>query len=235
MNDSYGTNMANIEVDEYGRPIKKQQKPSKGLGCFAWGCISLLIIFIGLAILIGYMAVKTLDSLVQSHGVTAPLQLPVIDPEPGEFAAVDYKIESFLERVRDGQATQPLVLSERELNVYATKEPIASRHFYIHLIEDRIKIEASIPLDMLGYEGKYVNASTIIKPEMKENALFLEVEDIELSGAPVPSEFDFGKLKGQNIAKDIKREDPKMAEFFEKLERIEINDGFITLTPKPVG
>ncbi len=130
---------------------------------------------------------------------------------------------------------EPLVLSERDINALIQHDPewqALKGKVYVSIEDGLVKGEVSFPLDELEFEmvkGRYFNGSATFSVQLRNGVLFVTVDSATLKGSPVPEEFMAG-LRAENLAKNM-QQDPELREFLDKLERIEVEDGTITITP----
>ena len=85
---------------------------------------------------------------------------------------------------------------------------------------------------MPGCKGRYFNGRISLKASLENGVLIVTLEDAEVNGESLPSEF-IDSLRRENLAKDAYK-DPKSAEFLRKFERLTIEKDKIILTPAPL-
>ena len=135
------------------------------MGCFAKGCITLLVLGLvigGLTVVGGYMGVNYLKSFI----ATAPAQIPVKEITPEQYTAISSRVESFK------QAVQNNVESRLELTADDINAAIATEDKWkelrgkcqIRIENGQVLAQVSFPLEKLDpknsmFAGKYLNGT----------------------------------------------------------------------------
>jgi hypothetical protein len=207
-------------------------------GCFFYGCVivSVLIVLLILALAVGaYLAYRAINRTVEEYTATAPRELPKLQiTEEERKNAVD-RFNAFKEAVKEGTATEPLVLTSEDLNALIEDKPELKGRVYITIEEGKIKGQVSIPLsvfvDIGMTRGRYLNGEAEFKASLSDGVLVVTLDSIEVNGKRPPEEA-MSNFRQQNLAKDIYK-DPDNAETIRHLESIEIKDGKIIIKPRP--
>ena len=104
---------------------------------------------------------------------------------------------------------------------------------FVTIADGEVSAQASIPADFFpGCKGRYFNGRISLKASLENGVLIVTLEDAEVNGESLPSEF-IDSLRRENLAKDAYK-DPKSAEFLRKFERLTIEKDKIILMPAPL-
>ena len=172
----------------------------KGLGCFARGCLILLIFafLLAIACFAGmYLGLHRHSALfygsywlAKTHSIAeAPTPVP-------EFSALDQQIQSFRERWQDFEqktrAGQPaeIELSGDDVNsLIATSDDVRGKVF-ASVESSQLRLQASVPIgDLLGWPGYYFNGDLILVLSGVQPLDNPEFSRITINGEQVPSDF----------------------------------------------
>jgi len=208
----------------------------KKLGCWFYGCLTLLIVALlgGLGIfLAARYGLKKLQAMVNEYTETSPLNLPEVTLPKEQQDALDKKIQAFKDAL-DGKAPAvPLVLSGDEINALVARNEELKGRVHAVIDGDQLKGSVSIPMEhipLIGSKGRYLNGSGTFQAGLTNGVLWVTLQTLEVKGKPLPEEFMKG-LRGQNLAKDA-ADDPRNREIISKLDGLELRNGLVTIRPK---
>lgn len=213
------------------------EQVKKGRGCFFYGCLTLVVIvllgIVGLVLGVRY----ALNKAVQQYTETQPMVIPKVQASSLEVTNLQERVKVFKGALSAGTAVEPLVLNEREINVLITGTPDTlplKNHVYIAVQGDQLKGQVSVPLEKLKdwsmFRGRYLNGAASIKASLENGVLIVTLQSLQVKGVELPPHI-LTQLKSQNLAKDLYN-DPNVAEFMRKLDRLEVKDGRVTVTAK---
>lgn len=218
--------------------MNDQTKP-KRRGCFFYGCIVSLVIFIlvliavGTAAFFGYRAVK---NIAMQYTDTAAQPLPKPQLSPAEIQAVQERFAAFREGVKSGKTVAPLVLGGEEVNALlagaSTPQALKDR-VYAKIEGDEVKGQIGFPLEGLGFpmlKGRYLNGAAVFKVSLENGVLIVRAQSLEVKGKAVPEKI-MSELRKQNLAQDVMK-DADAAAVLQKLQSIEVKDGAVTIKAK---
>jgi len=146
-----------------GRPIKtpsskKKTNSRKGYPCWC-KCIGFTMLtfsfFVILAMAYGY---KVLTEVVEELTIETdtPRKFPVVTMSERKLDAVANRVEDFFENIIDGKADTPdLELSQDEINGFIGHSDYLRGNLMYTLHQDQIVEEFSLPMDVLGFDGRY--------------------------------------------------------------------------------
>ena len=172
----------------------------KDLGCFARGCLILLIFAIVLAIAGfgglywglhrnsamfygSYWLAKT-RSLAQ-----APTPVPEFNASDQQIQLVQERWQDFEQKTRAGQRAE-IELSADDINaLIATNDGLRGKVF-ASIEDNRLRLQASLPIGgVLGRPGYYFNGDVIIEPDGVQSSDGPRFLRITINGEQVPTDF----------------------------------------------
>lgn len=224
-------------VYEASKPVSEIQQPApakSGCGCWIWGCLSVVLIgLIGLGLAV-WLGVRFVGGQIEKYTDETPQELPVVEYDEQELAALETKLEDFKTKLGSGEQVEDLVLTADDINaMIASKEELKGKVF-VKIEDGQIKGDISIPLDKLPMgmgKGRYLNASAGFKVAVANGILVVTMEEAEVKGETVPEEI-MKELRRENLVKDVKLE-PETQKVLTRIEKIEVEDGKIVLRVRP--
>lgn len=216
----------------------------KGHGCLFYGCLTGVVLLL-LLILMTFFAIRFVRNKINAYTDSKPMALPKIEMAEGELKELQGRVKSFGDAMDQGKPTEPLVLSEREINALIANSDQTKQladHVHVAVAGDEVKGQVSIPLSQLGWigKGRYLNGDATFNVSLRNGVLIVTAQEVRVQGKPLPESF-MGALRQENLAKDVYK-DAKHAEALRKLETIEVKDGKVTIkarqqaaNPAPAG
>ena len=182
----------------------------KGLGCFARGCLILLVFAIVLAIACfagmywglhrhsalfygSYWLAKT-RSIAQ-----APTSVPEFNASDQQIQRVQERWQDFEQKTRAGQPAE-IELSADDINaVIATSDDVRGKVF-VSIDGNQLRLEASLPIGgVLGKPGYYFNGDVIIELNGAQALDNPQINRITINGEQVPSDFLNWKYRSRQL------------------------------------
>jgi hypothetical protein len=172
----------------------------KGLGCFARGCLTLLIFAVVLAIAGfaglywglrrnsalfygSYWLAKT-RSLAQ-----APTPIPEFNASYQQIQLVQERWQDFEQKTRAGQATE-IELSADDLNTLIATSEDARGKVFVFIDGNQLRLQTSVPIGrFFGRQGYYFNGDVIIALEGVQSLDGPRFSRITINGEQVPTDF----------------------------------------------
>ena len=216
---------------DYDEVEERWQPEKKGHGCVFYGCLTLVVLVV-LFIAGGYYLYQT---ALNRFTDTAPRELPVVEVSEEDWRALDERVKGFTEAI-DKKVEGPvtLTLTTEDLNAMIAKDPdLKELAGKVHAAIDgeEIKVNLSLPLDDLGYPGRYFNGSAKLKVSFEDGKLNLKIREAETKGNPIPAPI-VKMLEEKNLVGEVSK-DPEANKDLNKLESIKVDDGKIVLKRKP--
>lgn len=212
--------------------------PAKPRGCVFYGCLSLAIITMVIAVFIGvgiYFAKRTLDGLITDYTATSPVPIEErIYPEP-QMRELQSRLGTFQQAVQQGggQAVD-LVLSADDLNALIARNPDLKGKVFVRIEDDQIKGQVSVPLPDLGplkLRGRYLNGAAAFKIALANGRLEARLEQVSVRDKPLPP-LILNELKKQDLAREMQT-DPEVVRVISRLDSLEIREGKVVIRSKP--
>ena len=184
--------------------------PRKGLGCFARGCLLLVVfaVVLGIACFAGmywgmyrHSAIfHGLYWLTKAHAIgQSPVPIPDFTPSDAQIQSVHERCEDFEQKARAGQPAE-LELTADDLNTLIATNQDARGKLFASIDGDRLRWQASVPLEkFIGRPGYYFNgdiALTLTNAESLENP---QLDQITVNGEPVPSDLLNWKYRSKRL------------------------------------
>jgi hypothetical protein len=167
----------------------------KGSGCLGKGCMTLVIFMLLLAVAFfigGYVGVRY---VVTS---TEPRPIPQVETSEAEQQAVQMKWQEFetasnpqtqvAPQTSDtGAAPTPVPTNRIELTAGDINQLIASNRkargkAFVHIENNILRAQISVPLDKAGFRGRFINGELQIKPAPDGNPRNVEITEVSAGG-----------------------------------------------------
>lgn len=223
--------------DPYGHETKS------GRGCFFYGCITALILFMlgCVGIFIGVrMALNQFQKAVETYTDSAPAKLPTVEMPEDQRQEVEKRVAKF-QKLFDGTPPEKLddlperlVLDADDINAMIEQKPELRSRVFVRIDDDQFNAEVSIPLNEFpGMKGRYLNAKARIEASIDGGIPVLRLRDMQVKGRPLPAQFRQG-FENVNWLQNAKTSDKKdLAPLIaSKIEKIEVKDGKLIIIPR---
>jgi hypothetical protein len=196
----------------------------RGLGCFAKGCLILVVFFIllALAFLAGtYYAARYLRT---EYFSTAHERLPVSQATVEEENTVRARWDAF-EKAARGHEPARIELTADDLNALIAAEPKLRADAYVTIEDNSAHLQVSIPVERSWWlRGRYLNAQCMVESAPSGKPEEAHVTGIIVNGRPVGEEFlswEYGSWSFKRYVAYWTRET--------NLKTFEISDGKVIL------
>ena len=211
-------------------------RAGKKRGCFFYGCMTVVV----LALVAGvgtYLVVQWVSGLIEQYTSDEPLELPVADIPAADLAELQNRWERFKREVEENEAVEPLELTAEEINALIQNDPEwedLKGRLYVEIDErDRVRGQVSIPLGDFESEqldGRFLNGSATFEVSMESGVLVVTLTSVEVKGEPLPEVVLEGFLD-KNLAGDL-YDDAETAKLLRRLDKVEVKDGKVRITPR---
>src|SRR5436309_7502242 len=131
------------EMDEY-RPKQR--------GCFFYGCViaSVLTVLLIIALAVGaFVFYRFLSRTVEQYTSPTPRELPKVQITEDQRKEVVDRFKAFREGVKDGTASEPLILTGDDLNALVEDTPELKGKVFFSVEGEKVKGQVSIPLSKI--------------------------------------------------------------------------------------
>jgi hypothetical protein len=207
----------------------------KGLGCFARGCLILLIFAIVLAIACCaglYWGLHRNSALFYGSYWMAKTRSIAQAPTPvPEFKASDQQIQLVRERWQDfeqktlGGQSAEIELSADDINALIVTTENVRRKVFVSIDGNLLRLQVSVPIgEFLGRPGYYFNGDVIIELKGAQPLDNSQFSRITINGEQVPTDFLDWKYRSRRL-RDYLADQRNAYE----IGTIEIRDGKVIL------
>ncbi len=208
-------------------PSDGREPRRQGRGCFFWGCLTLVILFLVLLIGVPLAAYFTVRHYVKKFTADAPLNIVAVELPEQEMQALEARFEAFDASIEKGEP-QDLEVTAKEINAMIAKDEQLKGHIVVRIADGRVGGDVSFPMDQFpGGGGRHLNAAADFDVSMQGGVLIVTLADAKVNGAPLPQAF-LDAFAGENLAEGF-YEEPESAEVLRKFESLEIIDDKIIL------
>lgn len=194
--------------------IEPPPPQKKGLGCFAKGCLALVVILVLLCaifIIGGYFTVRHVS---HTYLATQPLALPIVEAPPEEVHALQQQWKDFKQTAKRNESVpaaerEPahLELSATQINQLISADQKARGHASVAINNGVMEVTFSIPMDALkkggievpGISGRFVNGSVTAQTVAPTPPSQLVISNATLNGHSVPTSILEQQYRGQSL------------------------------------
>jgi hypothetical protein len=209
---------------------------SRSKGCLFYGCLTLVVLAIA-GVIGAVFAIRAAPKLLANrYTAAAPVPIPQSELSDADYETLLLQLET---HAGDYERTNAfsLTLTGPQLNALLQRHPSSTglkNHLHVAIEGDRVIGTLSLPLDKFAdqagwksVKGRYLNGKGAFKLALKDGALLVHFDSLEVNGKPVPALF-MAEMRKQNMADEFNR-NPRNAEFFARFESIEIKDGQVVI------
>jgi len=213
--------------------VTSASPPAKKRGCLFWAAVTALVVVVTAGVG-GYAAYRYVQhQIAEVYTSPAPLDLPSPMLSPAELGDLDGRLAAFVHALRNKNPVEPLVLTGEELTALVERSPdfqkVGGRARF-SVGDGEVQSELSVPLDRVGYAGRWFNGSAAFGVTLENGVLVVTLRSASVKGEPIPG-WIVGRLADRNLAKDL-YEKPEIAGLIARLESIDVSNGRITLVPR---
>ena len=225
--------MSQVDFDTQPYNAQVSEQPVKsGCGCWAWGCLSVLVIGVIGSVGIGIGGYMLVSNQVQTYTAEAPKQLPIVEYEPEQLAALEERLETFKTVAEEGKQAEELVLTANDINALIQSNEKLKGKVFAKIEDGQVGGDVSFPTDIFpGGKGRFFNAYATFDVSMHKGVLIVTLTGAEVNGEPVPPHI-IEAMSRENLAKDAYK-DPETAKMMRRVESLNIDDDKIILKLKP--
>lgn len=201
-----------------------------GCGCIGKGCLAMVI----LAVLFTGLGVRVYTKFaekIHTHASGSPAELPVEKATQDEYEAILKRLDAFKNAAPGSQKS--LELTARDLNILIAFSPeweAVRGRMHVSIDKDQIGLTGSLPLDFMPLlENQYLNGAINFTLSMKDKALHLSVQGIQLKGNALSGD-ELKKLSDFSGAYLTNNMLPVLGPVLARTNTLEVKEGVITLT-----
>ena len=218
----------------------------QGMGCFAKGCITVVIVLMLLGVLIGGVSWYMFNSFKVFISPT-PVAVRSFQATDEQFQDVTRRYTEFVQALNAGRAAT-FSLSADDLNTLIARNPDFKNkrgRIFVDIKDSEIIAEASFPIEdsntrrRSGGQKMYFNGRVSFGASYTDGEAAMQVRKVEsLDGKPMSdfllrffNRLDLGQLFNQAM-RDEQRKGSAWAEAMEKVDKIVVENGHIVATAK---
>ena len=207
----------------------------KGMGCFARGCLILLVFALVLILACcaglywGYRnhsaLVRGAYFLAKTHAITdSPRPLPQYNAPEQEIQAVKGRWQDFEHAVQERQPAE-IELTADEINGLIEANRHARGKAFVSIEGNRLSLQTSVPLGkFLGQSGYYLSGDITIQSDAAASLAKPRLERVALNSQPVPHDLLDWKYHSRSLRDYLAEYSP-----IQDLRTIQIRDGKVIL------
>ena len=218
--------------------------PKEGMGCFAKGCLTLLIVgFILIAGVIGcswYLYVRMVDNL------TSPMSadVHVEPPSESQFQAAENKYTA-LKTASDKNETTTVEFTAADLNALIARHPDFSDwrgHVRIEIADSTMTVALSAPLSSIPLprvKKRWFNGTARFSFTYESGHFSFDIKSAEAGGHYLPDMFlsssslaSFNESMDENFRNGLKDND-RDSEFWENVKKMSLSGDKLVVTSEP--
>jgi len=160
------------------------------------------------------------------------MPLPAVQVSEAEKAALFQRVDAFSKAVREGQSVPDLTLSAQDINVLIQKSPALVNKVHIAIDGDRLRGDASVPLEEFGgfFKGRWLNGSAVFRVDTAAGRLVVFMDTLTVRGKALPDQL-MNAIRSRNLAEKA-FENPKAAAVLQKLDSVAVRDGKLFVKAK---
>ena len=182
----------------------------QGLGCFARGCLILLVFGIVLAIacLAGmYWGFQRHSAIVhgiywlaKTHSIAeAPAPVPEFNASENQIQSVQERWEDFEQKARAGQPSEIELTADDINTLIVTNRDIRGKVF-VSIDGSQVRLQASIPFgELIGRRGYYFNGEITVEFKDAESLENPQLNRLIVNGEQVPSDLLDWKYRSRRL------------------------------------
>ncbi|MEM6799254.1 MAG: hypothetical protein AAF589_07040 [Planctomycetota bacterium] len=212
-------------------PPQGDAKQKKGWGCFAYGCLGLVLLTVLVVVGGGLAAYFGIRGAVQAYTAEAPAEIPVVEASEEELAEIQERIDNLTAAAEAGAAPPDMELTADDLNALIAANEDLKGKVFVRIEGGKVGGDVSMPADALpGGKDRHFNASASFNVYCQDGTLIVTLADAEVNGEPLPPQFTEA-LASENLAKEFASE-PEVQKFLQNVESIEVKEDKIILRGK---
>lgn len=200
----------------------------EGRGCFFYGCLVVILLLLLAVGFILYALPKAFDGILQDK----PGVVPTVAVAVSHYTDVNKRLSDFRNSLQIHAPTAPLVLTSDDINSIIAYDPkLATMKDKVHVtvVGDEIGAEFSFSLRDFGIPlSRYINGSGSVRASLDNGKLVVNITSLRFGDNSLPPEAISG-LKNKNFAEQFDDD----AEFLHRLQKIEVRDGKVIISPLP--
>lgn len=215
--------------------------PKQGMGCFAKGCITLVVVGIllaGLVAFAGYQGYRSISAYLAER----PANIRVYPATEEQYQAVLQKMAPFANALETNRR-ETLELTADDLNTLVARDPRASElkgRAAFAIAQDELSADVSMPVNGDAKRGKaatkFFNGHLGLGVSLDQGEFAFQLNTVVVNGKPLPG-WTMQVLQSKDFAKGFNRsfnqawqKDPKAQAVLNKLRSVRVAGDRLVLT-----
>ncbi len=206
-----------------------------GMGCFARGCLVLLVfaIVLGIACFAGMFwgfqrhsaIVHGIYWLAKTHSIAdSPVSVPEFSASDNQIQSVRERWQDFEQKTRAGQPAE-IELTADDINTLIATNPDARGKVFVVIDGNQLRLQTSVPFgELIGRRGYYFNGNITVEFKGAESLENPQLNRIIVNGEQVPSGLLNWKYRSRRLREYVA---DYRNEF--NIDTIEVRDGKLIL------
>ncbi len=164
---------------------------NQGMGCFAKGCLTLVVVGIAMAAIIGGSVYYYFGKFVDNLTSTQPVAIRVEQPTDTQYENASMLLKRLSEAYQSGQETT-VELTAADLNALIARRPDFEKmrgKSFITIADGNFGAEVSVPLDQVPLsrlKSRYFNGKFVAFFEWSNGEISFKPKLIEANGKSMP-------------------------------------------------
>jgi hypothetical protein len=182
----------------------------QGLGCFARGCLILLVFAIVLAIACfagvywGFQRhsaiVHGIYWLAKTHSIAeAPVPVPEFNASDNQIQSVRERWQDFEQKIRAGQPAE-IELTPDDINILIATNRDARGKVFVSIDGSQLHLQVSVPFgELIGRRGYYFNGDITVEFKGAESLENPQLNRLIVNGEQIPSDLLNWKYRSRRL------------------------------------
>jgi hypothetical protein len=202
-------------------PVMQTPPPApRGMGCFAKGCLTLIIVGVVLVVVFVGGTIFLVNRAVQVFTSAQPVQIQVPQATPAERQVAKAKLDTLRSAARNRQEAT-IEFNANEINALIANEPEfhgAAGHALVAIANSIASLDVSAPLDSMHWKrlnGRWFNGNIQFGFSYVDDNFNFDVRSAEASGHQFPRWIltsDFMQSFNRSFNESFHRESAKHAD-----------------------
>lgn len=210
-----------------------QSVQRNGHGCWFYGCTAVAVIAVLLIAGGIYGGYRVYTWARDTFTSTERLVFPQPSIAGSDLEALKLRFERFTAALKDGTASDPLVLTGEEINalVAAGGQTNFVGGLHVSIDNDKLVGQLSMPADEILpiFSGRYLNLTARIDASIENGLPIVLMDEVLANGKPLPEIMSEG-FRGLNLAQGL-YEDPEAMAKIRKIDSLKVNGDRLVVTP----
>ena len=221
------------------------QAPDRGMGCFAKGCLTLIIAAVALVIIFLCGGWFVLTRFADRFTATQPAMVEVRQPTPAEAQAAEAKWEGLRTAIRNHQETTVEFTADDLNALIATDRDFrkARGRLRVGIADSIVSLDLSAPLDSLKwtrFRGRWFNGNIHFGMSYVDDDFLFDIKSVEANGRQIPSfivSSDFERSFSRSFSQSFRRRSESRRDgnsWLKHIRTISVQDDKVILTTRPI-